>query len=330
MTAGRQAAITDRSEGRSGQAETRSRAGREQPYRSEESSERLGGRAKAKKTEADKIRTLIIAGQDGSHWWRGAGEAIRQILENSGLFQADLLFTPDFGEDMSGFHPAFSDYDLVVLDYGGEEWADEVKADFESYVRGGGGVTVMHSAIIPMENWAEYNLMTGLGAWNGRDERWGPYLYMDGGKYVYDYSLGYAGHHGLQHRAVIEHQAQDHPIVKGLPRRWLHYKDEIYTNLRGPAKGIEIIATTHDDGKDQPLLWTVGYGEGRVFVDVLGHCGNDPELNYSLTCAGFQVTFLRGCEWAATGKVSQAVPKDFPLEGRCTLRPDFKAPSNAF
>ena len=30
----------------------------------------------------DKIRTMVIAGQDGSHWWKGACDAIKQILEN--------------------------------------------------------------------------------------------------------------------------------------------------------------------------------------------------------------------------------------------------------
>ena len=78
------------------------------------------------------------------------------------------------------------------------------------------------------------------------------------------------------------------------------------------------------------MMWTVRYGKGRSFVDVMGHCGNDPNMIYSMTCAGYQITFLRGCEWAATGKVTQPVPADFPTEDTCLLRPDFKAPFNAF
>ena len=30
------------------------------------------------------IKTMMIAGQDGSHYWQGACEAMKQILENSG------------------------------------------------------------------------------------------------------------------------------------------------------------------------------------------------------------------------------------------------------
>ena len=76
-------------------------------------------------------------------------------------------------------------------------------------------------------------------------------------------------------------------------------------------------------------MWTVNYGKGRTFVTVMGHVGNDPELRYAMECTGFQVTLLRGCEWAATGQVTQPVPKDFPSDGIQTLRKEFKAPFNA-
>jgi hypothetical protein len=43
-----------------------------------------------------------------------------------------------------------------------------------------------------------------------------------------------------------------------------------------------------------------------------------------MQCTGFQVTLLRGCEWAATGKVTQLVPDDFPTEDQIRLRPNYK------
>lgn len=49
-----------------------------------------------------------------------------------------------------------------------------------------------------------------------------------------------------------------------------------------------------------------------------------------MRCTGFQVTLLRGCEWAATGAVTQEVPTDFPLKDTYTLRPEFKAPFHAY
>lgn len=273
---------------------------------------------------------LIIAGQDGSHWSEGAAQCMKQTLDNSGLFQTDVLITPDDPSQMDSFEPDFSKYSLVIVNYGGVEWKAEVKKAFEDYVSAGGGLVLLHSSIIPMENWTEYNLMSGLGAWNGRNEKWGPYVYLaDDGRYIYDYTPGWAGHHGLQHKIVVDNRASEHPIMKGLPARWMHFKDEIYTKLRGPAKNMEILATTLDDGRNEPMMWTVNYGKGRVFVDVLGHCGSDPNMTYSMTCAGFQITFIRGCEWAATGQVTYDSIKDFPLEDRCTFRMDFAAPEHA-
>lgn len=278
------------------------------------------------KPRKEKVRTLIVAGMDGSHYSRGAAECIRQILENSGLFSVEVHITPDWGGDMAYFHPEFKKYGLVILDYGGIPWPKETEKDFEAYVADGGGLVFIHSSVIPMENWEAYNKMSGLGAWNGRNEKWGPYLYLQNGKYVYDYTPGWAGHHGLQHHILVDHPNPEHPIVKGLPTTWHHYKDEIYTRLRGPAEHVEVIATTHDSGRDEPLMWTVRYGKGRIFADVLGHCGSDPNMTYAMTCTGYQVTLLRGCEWAATGQVTQPAPMDFPDREHYTLRQDFKDP----
>lgn len=71
-------------------------------------------------------------------------------------------------------------------------------------------MVVIHSSVVPMADWKEYNEIIGMGAWDGRNEKDGPYLYWKDGQYVYDYSPGYAGYHGLQHETVIEHRA---PII---------------------------------------------------------------------------------------------------------------------
>ena len=148
----------------------------------------------------------MIAGQDGSHYWQGACEAMKQILENSGMFKVDFAFTPDFGGDIATFKPDFHQYDLIVINYGGATWTEPVRKNFEKYVADGGGVVVIHSSVVPMADWKEYNEIIGMGAWDGRNEKDGPYLYWKDGQYVYDYSPGYAGYHGLQHETVIEHR----------------------------------------------------------------------------------------------------------------------------
>jgi type 1 glutamine amidotransferase len=50
----------------------------------------------------------------------------------------------------------------------------------------------------------------------------------------------------------------------------------------------------------------ISYGRGRVFHSTLGH--NEE----SMLDVGFVVTLDRGTEWAATGRVTQKVPENFP------------------
>jgi len=51
----------------------------------------------------------------------------------------------------------------------------------------------------------------------------------------------------------------------------------------------------------------------------MGH-NNGPDLT-AHRCVGFITTLQRGTEWAATGKVTQKVPEDFPTEAKVSLRP---------
>lgn len=209
-----------------------------------------------------KIKAMIVTGQDGSHWWQGGSDAIKMILENSNLFTVDIHVTPDWDGDMNTYNPKFGDYDLVLINYGGKTWAEPARKSFEKYVSNGGGVVIIHSSVVPMDDWKEYNEIIGLGAWNGRNEKDGPYVYWKDDRTIYDYSPGWAGYHGLQHPSTITHRNPGHPILKGLPPVWEHFKDEVYARLRGPGKNLEILATTSEDAKDgfgprdEPLLWT--------------------------------------------------------------------------
>jgi hypothetical protein len=42
-----------------------------------------------------------------------------------------------------------------------------------------------------------------------------------------------------------------------------------------------------------------------------------------MQCAGFQTLLLRGAEWAATGKVTQSLPADFPTDKSVSLRKEY-------
>ena len=275
------------------------------------------------------IKTLLITGQN-NHNWQVSHVVLKQILENSGRFDVDFAISPEQGKDMSGFVLDFSPYQLVVLDYNGDSWPEETNRRFLEYVQNGGGVVIYHAADNAFSKWPEFNKICALGGWEGRNENSGPYVYWKDGKLVKDSSAGPGGSHGRQHEYVLNGRDKVHPVVKGLPLKWRHAKDELYDRMRGPGNIRDILYTAYSDketngsGREEPLVFTVDYGNARIFHTMLGHAGATTEDNIAMQCTGFQVLLLRGAEWAATGKVTQKVPKDFPTETTCSYRKDYK------
>ena len=216
------------------------------------------------------IKTLLITGQN-NHNWQVSHNVLKQILENSGRFEVDFAVSPEQGKDMSGFVLDFSPYQLVVLDYNGDSWPEETNRRFLEYVQNGGGVVIYHAADNAFSKWPEFNKICALGGWEGRNENSGPYVYWQDGKLVKDSSAGPGGSHGRQHEYVLNGRDKVHPIVKGLPLKWRHAKDELYDHMRGPGNIRDILYTAYSDketngsGREEPLIFTVDYGNARIF-----------------------------------------------------------------
>jgi type 1 glutamine amidotransferase len=99
---------------------------------------------------------------------------------------------------------------------------------------------------------------------------------------------------------------------------WEEYEKMSGGNWR-PAGTDHILATACEDhaffqgearqpipgpGLNQPILWTLSYGQGRVFADMLGH---DVA---AVNTVGAATVFARGAEWAATGAVTLPIPPE--------------------
>jgi uncharacterized protein len=304
-------------------------------------------------TAADPIKVLIVDGQN-NHNWRATTPILKKILEDAKLFSVDVTTAPDkpqppkappaqttsdvakkysealaafkdadakYKTTFAAFRPKFKDYAVVVSNYNGELWPAETRSDFAEFVSHGGGFVAVHAANNSFPEWPEYNAMIGVGGWGGRNEKSGPYVRFRDDKIVFDTNKGNGGSHGAQHEFLVEVRQKDHPIVAGLPERWLHATDELYDRLRGPAKQLTVLATAFADpkkggsGEHEPMLMVIDYEKGRVFHTTLGHS------EVSMKCVGFRTTFTRGVEWAATGKVTQAVPADFPGADKVSSRP---------
>jgi len=276
------------------------------------------GQAEAKEPTTEPMKALIVDGQNNHKAWPETTKRMKSYLEETGLFTVDVVTAAPKGTDPN-FKPTFSDYDVVVSNFGhgAAAWPEATQKAFEAYVAGGGGFVVIHAADNSFPEWPAYNEMIGLGGWGGRNEKSGPYVYTnDKGDVIRDTSPGRGGSHGKQWEFPVVIRDKDHPITAGMPLEWKHAKDELYDRLRGPAVNMQILATAESQStmRHEPMIFTIGYKQGRVFHTPMGHA------EYSVECVGFIATFQRGTEWAATGKVTQKLPDDFPTADTASSR----------
>jgi hypothetical protein len=246
-------------------------------------------------TPPPKLQVLIVTGQNiPAHDWRVNTPVLRKLLEDSGRFEVRVV------EEFRGAGPeTLAPYDVVVLNYDDNRkpelrWGERTDAAFLNYVRGGKGLVIYHFSTAAFQGWTEFEKMCGAN--------WRPNH----------------GHHSARHSFTVDIQDKQHPITRGMKASFPQASDELYANLQWQPEGAyHVLATAWDDhslyrpnekqplagtGQNEPMLWTVDYGKGRVFVTALGH---DPE---AMKSAGFIATYTRGTEWAATGAVTIPLP----------------------
>jgi len=275
----------------------------------------------ADKVEPEKkvLKVILIDGQN-NHDWRSTTPLLKQHLESTKRFTVDVSSNLKKGEKPGKiektvqFPPDLSKYDVVLSNYNGAAWPKEFNEDLEKRLKEGKiALVIVHAANNSFTGWKEYNDMIGLG-W--RDSKFGDRLIVDdkGKEVTLEKGKGPGAGHGKKHAFKVTVRDAEHPITKGMPREWMHTADELYHGLRGPAKNMKILATAYDDkkqggtGEHEPMIWTVTYGKGRVFHTPMGH-----DLD-GMRCVGFMATLQRGTEWAATGKVTIELPKNFPTD----------------
>ncbi len=255
------------------------------------------------------IKVAIITGENDKSYDPNVLQThLLALLEENPTFVTDTIRYTSKEE----FAPKFTDYNVIILNLNpNSPWSDATKLSFEKYMADGGGLVIIHENNNNFPEWKEFNRMIGLGAWEGRTEKDGPYLYYKDGEFVRDYTSGDAGKHGSREPFTIYVRNSEHPIMRGLPLEWLHEYDELYGDMRGPAENITPLTTAFSDaetggtGKEELVMFTIDYGKGRVFQSTLGH--TTTTFDDSHKNRGFHVTLLRGIEWAATGDVKQTV-----------------------
>ena len=183
-------------------------------------------------------------------------------------------------------------------------------------------MVLIHAANNAFSGWDEFNKMIGIG-W--RKPGSGPCVTVHEGKLQRNTCDKGSGH-GSQHPFQVNVEEKDHPIMKGLPKKWLHGKDELYHRMQGPAENLKVLSTAYSDpkyrgtGLHELITWEVSYGKGKVIVTSMGHFWKGQKTFESLDCVGFQTIINRSLEYTGRGEVTYDIPADFPKENEVSLR----------
>jgi type 1 glutamine amidotransferase len=216
-----------------------------------------------------KIRVVLVAGRKdhgpGEHDYPAWKKAWAKLLG-----MADRV-TVETADDWPA--PAQLKAADVLVFYQQGKWTRQRARDMDAFLARGGGAVYIHYAVDGGSDAPGFAQRIGL-AWQGGKSKFrhGPLeLGFDtGGK---------------------------HPVARNLDRVQFH--DESYWQLVGDPKQIHLLASGKEDGKDQPLFWTLEPGKGRVFVSIPGH------FAWTFDDPLFRVLLLRGIAWAAREPVDR-------------------------
>jgi putative heme-binding domain-containing protein len=161
---------------------------------------------------------------------------------------------------------------VLVFYYWNREWNDTKLQQLDEYLARGGGMVVLHSAVIGNPDPPALAERIGLSSWSGKT------------KYR---------HTPIDLNIVAP---TDHPIMRGLPRQ-IRFVDEPYWPLVGDTNKIDVLATSELDGGTRPIMCTFHKGKGRVFVSIFGH------YTWTLDDPFFRAIVLRAIGWAAVADV---------------------------
>ena len=239
------------------------------------------------------VRVLFLTGETDLpyHRWRETTPFLRSVLANTGRFDVKVLEEPRglTSQTLAGFN-------VLALNYNGPRWGQQSEAAVEEFVRSGGGMIALHGV--------SYGQFFGMEFRDGRwrapstgDRGWAAYADMMGQTWKPE-NIG----HAVRHAFTVKWVDREHPVSRGLEPTFLA-NDELYHKM-DLKPNAHVLATAYSDpavggtGQEEPQIWTVPFGKGRVIHITLGH---DPSAMYQ---PGFLAAFARGTQWAATGKVT--------------------------
>ena len=225
------------------------------------------------------MKLLVISG-GGQHPFEESTPVLEGFLKG-----ADHDVTVDWEAGVLSDADALSQYDALVFNTfrANETTLTETEqAGMKGFISGGKGFVCIHISGCVPDTWPGYREITG-GGWVMGTSFHPPY-----GQFT------------------VNIDQPGHPGVEGISD--FVTNDELYMGIEYSDDNDVFMKATSEEGTYQwegketympsgtfPLGWTRSYGDGRVFVTLLGHNG------LSFETPEFQKMVLNGVAWATSG-----------------------------
>ncbi len=246
------------------------------------------------------IRILLLSGSN-NHEWQKTTPMMQSVFKQSGLFSVTITEKPDTLTSVS-----LKPFQVILSNWNSWPekkctWSEETKTAILNFAKNGGGIVFVHSAGAANYDWSEYQNMAAA-------------------------SWGDSTKHGKIAPFQVKFTKSENPVTKGLIDFWT--TDELWVNsgISGdPTVLAEAYAPVSNKGSDkmEPILFCGKIGKGRSYSLLLGH---DEQAMKNF---GFQTLLLRGTEWVASGKVSQAIPDELKIRPKLPAKFAWKREKNA-
>jgi type 1 glutamine amidotransferase len=185
------------------------------------------------------IRALIVAGghfHDAAFYglFRDFPELRDAPVETSAIYKNDLR----------------GKYDVIVLYDFTRDLDDASKTNLRAFVEGGGGIVVLHHALLDFQTWTWWSEHVAGGRYRLQREGQAPSSSVKDDQQIYARPAG------------------PHPVLEGIGP--FHIQDEAYKNL-WMSDRIRPLLTTDNPTSDVNLAWVGPCETARVVAIQLGH-----------------------------------------------------------
>lgn len=224
------------------------------------------------------MNLLVISG--GRHPYEESTPVLEKFLSDAG-------HTVNVTEDASVLADAaaLGGYDALVFNTmraGDDAMTRAEQAGMTQFIQSGKGFVCIHIAGCASEDWPEYYDITG-GGWLLNDSYHPPYG-------SFEVNVSDAANPGA---AGISDFATNDELYMGIAYR--EGNDVFITGDSEDGTHMWRGESTFMPGGTFPLGWTRRYGDGKVFVTLLGHNG------LSFQTPEFQRIVLNGVDWITSG-----------------------------